>query len=131
MEEENKTFYAELIDEKDFEYDIGSYDKNEAEREVVCDLRIFPEGHIAVVENGICVRKIWPLDFSPIYSTAYKVITSDSDEEREMHLSEMAKLLKMTKKWEKTEKDTDKRECIIKEMCDKIRVNLTEKVVIK
>ena len=57
MKENNKYWYAVMVDDDDIDWGTGSYDLDEAMEMV----KKYPEGYIAVIEEGndpICVDEI-------------------------------------------------------------------------
>lgn len=67
---EKKLWYAVMRDSDDNDWGIGSYYRNEAEYMVFENISEYPDGYIAVIDEGdgtpiskICVDEIYPEDF--------------------------------------------------------------------
>ena len=59
----NSKWYAVMMDRSDSDWGTGSFDRAEAERMVVKNLDIYPDGYIAIIENDVCTGTIEPEDF--------------------------------------------------------------------
>lgn len=120
-----------MSDREDDDWGIGSFDRVEAERMVIRNLDIHPDGYIAVIDEGdgtpiskICVDEITPDDFTPIYYHAANIIRAHDWEEAADDLNSLADRLDMKKEWEKADGDTF--ENLIREMSKKIGVDLID-----
>ena len=118
----NEKWYAVMNDRDDDDWGVGSYDGDEAQKMVIRNIDIYPDGYIAIIENDTCIGEIHPEDFNPIYYNAYKIVTAKDWNECRDELQSLARWLDMESEWENADGDTF--ENVIREMGKKIGIDL-------
>lgn len=62
----NKYWYAVMTDRDDTDWGTGSFDRAEAERMVIDNLDVYPDGYLAMIDGDFCVMEITPDCFETI-----------------------------------------------------------------
>jgi len=126
---ENKKWYAVMTNRDDNDWGIGSYDRDEAERMVANRADEYPDGHIAVIDEGngtpkskVCVEEIYPDDFDRLNYCAYKIISAKDWGFLDEEFAYLAHFADMDSEWESS--DGDNVEDIIREIGKKLGFQL-------
>lgn len=111
-----------MTDRDDNDWGVGSADRSEAEKMVIRNLDIYPNGYIAVIENDTCVDEIAPEDFSPVYMYAARIIRAHDCGDTQEDIAALARWLNMEYAWKAADGDTW--ENVLREMGKKIGIDL-------
>lgn len=111
-----KRWYAVMTGRDDTDWSWGSYDREESERIVVNNLDRYPNGYIAVIDEGdsspwskVCLRKIRPEDFSDVFRLAAVVLKAHDYDACRDELAELAKLADIEDEWKAADGDNFKK----------------------
>ena len=119
---ENEKWYAVMTNRDDNDWGTGSFDRYEAEKMVVKNLDIYPEGYIAVIVNDTCVDKIATEDFSAPFMYAARVIKAHDWDACQDDLNGLMRSIQLETEW--SEADGDTFEDVIRKAGEMIGVNL-------
>lgn len=99
-------WYAVMTGPNDDDWGTGSFDRGEAEKMVVKNLDIYPDGYIAVIENDVCVDEISTEDFSTEYMYAARVIKAHDWDACRDDLDGLMRSLQLESDWAQADGDT-------------------------
>lgn len=94
-----KKWFAVMSGPDDDDWGTGAFEQTEAERMVVKNLDIYPDGYIAVIENDTCIDTLKPEGFSAPYMYASRIIKAHDWEEARDDLDSLMRQLGLDKEW--------------------------------
>lgn len=103
-------WFAFLKDRDDNDWGMGSSDYDEAQKMVINHLSIYPDGHIAIIEEGpdpVCLEERYPEDFDGVYYYAARIVKAKDWDECKDDLDHLMYLLDMEDEWESSESFED------------------------
>ena len=118
---ENK-WYAVMTDSSDNDWGTGSFDIREAEKMVVNNLDVYPDGYIAVIENNTCIDTIETEDFSSVYMYAARIIKAHDWDACRDDIEHLMYWLDMDEEWAQADDMTA--ENVIRKAGQKIGIDL-------
>ena len=96
---ENKTTYVAVKDQWGSGMSIALDSLEKAQQKVVNDLWFFPEGYVAVIENGVCIKNIEQKDFDEVYRLAANIIKAKTWFEAYDDIDHLMNWLDMDAEW--------------------------------
>lgn len=118
----NEKWYAVMTDRSDNDWGTGSFERGEAEKMVVNNLDLYPDGYIAVIQNDTCVDEITTEDFDTPLMYAARIIRAHDWEACRDDLDGLMRSVQMETEWKQA--DGDNFENVIREAGRVIGVDL-------
>ena len=115
-------WYAVMTDRDDTDWGTGSFDRGEAEKMVVRNLDIYPDGYIAVIDGDECVDEITTEDFATPYMYAARIKKAHDWEACRDDLDGLMRSLQLDSEWAQADGDTF--EAVIRRAGEMIGVDL-------